>query len=188
MNNQVVGNGSRRPAPSKPLRAYISICQASRLNAWITAHLHPDLASHDHERACLTCVMHSRRSESSRTLTKTHAARPRFERFKHEGHLCILLYKKARHPAAWVNIVLRLRVPRVCRMLWADDWYDTQSFCVSEHAETHTAQSVTCEVQIKPVGEYCQLWSSIWSVVICITFAAQCWFFFSAFLYRKWRT
>lgn len=147
--------------------------------------LHPDLASHDHERACLTRVMHSGRSESSQTLTKTHTARPRFERLKHEALLCISLYKIARHPAAWVNIVLWVHVPRVCRMLRADDWYDTQSICISEHAETHTTQSVTCEVQIKPVGEYCQLWSSIWPAVVCITFAVSVYFFFSSILAQE---
>lgn len=120
--------------------------------------------------------MHSGRPESSQTLTKTHAARPRFERLKHEALFCILLYRIARHPAAWVNIVLCVRVPRVCRMLRADDWYDTQNICDSEHTETHTAQSVTCEVQMEAVGECCQLWSSIWSAVVCITFAVQCQF------------
>lgn len=129
--------------------------------------------------------MHSGCSESSQTLTKTHAARPRFERLEHEALLCILLYKIARHPAAWVNIVLWVRVPRVCRMLRADDWYDTQSICVSEHAETHTAQSVTCEVQIKPVGEYCQLCSLIWSAVVCITFAMWIFFFFFSVLAQE---
>lgn len=120
--------------------------------------------------------MHSGCPESSQTWTKTHAARPRFERLKHEALFCILLYRIARHPAAWVNIVLCARVPRVCRMLRADDWYDTQNICDSEHTETHTAQSVTCEVQMEPVGECCQLWSSIWSAVVCITFAVQCQF------------
>lgn len=130
--------------------------------------------------------MHSRRSESSQTLPKTHATRPRFERLKHEALFCILLCKIARQPAACVNIVLCVRVPRVFRMLRADDWYDTQNICNSEYSDSHSSS--------------CYMWSpnqASWGMlpVVIINIVDSCLFHVCSavlisptFFHRKWRT
>lgn len=129
--------------------------------------------------------MHSRRSESSQTLTKTLATRPRFERLKHEALFCILLCKIARQPAACVNIVLCARVPRVWRILQADDWYDTQNICNSEHSDSHSSS--------------CYMWSpnqASWGMlpVVIINIVGSCLYnicsavlISPAFFHRKWR-